>query len=138
MKAHEHYRKGNHEEALSEALKAFESTLKSICTKRNWRHPTNATSSGLIDTCIKNDLIPSFWLSQMGGLRTLLESGVPTARNRLGGHGQGATVRNVPSHIVAYVLHMTAASIVFVAEAEASAERIRVAYGVDRLDSEAR
>jgi hypothetical protein len=31
LKAHEHYRKGRHGEAMIEALKAFESTMKAIC-----------------------------------------------------------------------------------------------------------
>lgn len=45
---------------------------------------------------------------------------MPTARNRLGGHGQGASVVQVPTHFVAYVLHQTASTIVFLAEAEKS------------------
>jgi hypothetical protein len=48
----------------------------------------------------------------------MLESAVPTVRNRLGGHGQGREVVDVPAYLVAYVLHMTAATIVFLAEAE--------------------
>lgn len=48
----------------------------------------------------------------------MLESGVPTARNRLGGHGQGAEVVSVPNHFVAFALHQTAAAIVFLAKAE--------------------
>ena len=119
LRAHEHYRAGNSKEALNEALKSFESTLKSICVKRKWSFPANATSSALIDICFQNGLIPTFWQSQLGGLRTLLESGVPTARNRMGGHGQGEAVQTVPNHIVSYVLHMTASAIVFLAEAEA-------------------
>jgi hypothetical protein len=52
----------------------------------------------------------------------LLESGVPTARNRLGGHGQGAKPTSVPDHIVAYLLHMTASTIVFLIEADRALE----------------
>jgi len=69
---------------------------------------------------MKHDLIPAFWQNQMAGLRSLLEGGVPTARNRLGGHGQGESVQVVPLFMVSYVLHMTAAAIVFVADAEAA------------------
>jgi hypothetical protein len=47
----------------------------------------------------------------------MLESSVPTVRNRLGGHGQGTEVVKVPSHVVAYALHMTASTIVFLADA---------------------
>lgn len=34
LRAHEHYRKGRHKEAVNEALKAFESTMKCICRIR--------------------------------------------------------------------------------------------------------
>src|SRR5262245_13998767 len=33
-------------------------------------------------------------------------------------HGQGTEIREVPMHLVAYVLHLTAAAIVFLVEAE--------------------
>jgi hypothetical protein len=117
LKAHEHYRAGRHKESLNEALKAFESALKAIAARRKWPVPPKATSSALIDLCIERGLVPAFWHSQMSGLRVLLESGVPPARNRLGGHGQGESVQSVPPYIVAYVLHMTASAIVFLAEA---------------------
>jgi AbiJ N-terminal domain 4 len=118
FKAHEHYRHGNSKEALAECLKAFESVMKVICTKRKWAHAPHATCSTLIQVCFDNGLIPSFWQSQFSALRSLLEGGVPTARNRLGGHGQGGAVVEVPDYLVAYVLHMTAASIVFLVEAD--------------------
>ena len=118
LKAHEHYRKGNSKEALNESLKAFESTMKSICNKRGWAYDSRDTSKNLIDVCLKNGLIPSFWQQQMKALRSLLESGVPTGRNKLGGHGQGSTPISVPIHLVAYVLHMTAAAIVFLGDSD--------------------
>jgi hypothetical protein len=34
--AHDHYREGSAEEAITDALKAFESTMKSIFVKRGW------------------------------------------------------------------------------------------------------
>jgi hypothetical protein len=120
LSAHGHYRAGRFKEALADALRSLESTLKSVCAKRHWAVPRNATSSTLIDVCLKHGLIPEMWQSQFGGLRSILEGGVPPARNRLGGHGQGSEVQTVPQHIVAYVLHMTAATIVFLAESEAS------------------
>jgi hypothetical protein len=118
LSAHEHYRRGNAKEALNDSLKALESTLKVICKRRKWSFPENATSKHLLDIVFKADLVPPFWQSQMSGLRALLEGGVPSGRNRLSGHGQGETPTEVPPHIVAYVLHMTAAAIVFLAHAD--------------------
>ena len=119
LNAHQHYRKGETKEALNNCLKVLESLMKAICDKRRWSYPRNATASALVDVCLKNELIPSFWQSQYSGLRTLLESGVPTGRNKLSGHGQGTEPVEVPGHIAAYMLHMTASAIVFLAEAEA-------------------
>ncbi len=118
LKAHDHYRKGNAKEALSECLKAFESVMKAICDKRGWGYSNNATSKPLIQACFDNGLIPSFWQSHYSSLRSLLESSVPTGRNKLSGHGQGTTPVSVPDHLVAYMLHMTASAIVFLAEAD--------------------
>ena len=119
LRAHEHYRTGNAKEALNECLKTFESVMKSICDDRGWKYDAGATAKGLIEACFKNKIVPSFWQSHFSSLRSLLESGVPTARNKLSGHGQGAAPTNVPMYLVGYALHMTAAAIVFLAEADA-------------------
>jgi hypothetical protein len=118
LKAHEHYRHGNEKEALAESLKAFESVMKVICSKRKWKHDPNATSKALLQILFDNGLIPQFWEQHFSALRSTLESGVPTARNRLGGHGQGTAVVKVPSFLVTYVLHLTASAVVFLCEAE--------------------
>lgn len=118
LRAHEHYRKGNAKEALNECLKSFESFMKSICDKRCWAYAENATSRNLIQTCFDNGLIPSFWQQNLTSLRSLLESSVPTGRNKMAGHGQGATATVVPDYLVAYMLHMTASVLVFLGEAE--------------------
>ncbi len=118
LTAHEHYRHGREKEALTECLKALESVMKSICAKRSWTHDPHATAKALLDVLFEKGLIPSFWSSHFSGLRAALEAGVPTGRNRLGGHGQGTEVVAVPVHLVAYVLHLTASAIVFLVEAE--------------------
>ena len=120
LQAHEHYRAGRTKEALNECLKSLESVMKSICDKRGWSYDQKAGASKLIGICFDNGIVPPFWQAQFTALKSSLESGVPTARNRLGGHGQGAAPQPVPGHIAGYVLHMTAAAVVFLAEAEAS------------------
>ncbi|BEP36700.1 hypothetical protein GmRootV59_36720 [Variovorax sp. V59] len=120
LKAHEHYRHGNSKEALNECLKAFESAMMSICKKRGWAYEPKDNAKTLIGICFANHLIPSFWESEMTGLRALLEGGVPTGRNKLAGHGQGAEPVSVPPHIVSYIMHMTAANLKFLAEADAA------------------
>ena len=92
--------------------------MKTICDKRKWRYPKGATAKALIDICLQNELIPEFWQSHYSALRSVLESGVPTGRNRLSGHGQGMAPVTVPAHLASYMLHMTAAAIAFLAEAD--------------------
>lgn len=118
LNAHEHYRHGNNKEALNEGLKCLESVMKAICDKHKWPYAKSATAKQLLQVCFDNGLIPDFWQSHFSSLRSLLESGVPTGRNKLGGHGQGASPTTVPRHLVAYVLHMTAATVLFLSEAD--------------------
>lgn len=120
LSAYEHYRHGKNKEALNDCLKAFESTMKAICDKRGWAYQQNATSKALIKVCFDNDLVPSFWQQQLSSLRSMLESSIPTGRNKLSGHGQGTTPTSVPAHLVAYMLHMTASTLVFLTTAEKS------------------
>jgi hypothetical protein len=118
LSAYEHYRHGNNKEALNDCLKAFESTMKAICDKRGWTYKTTDTAKTLIDVCLSNGLIPPFWQQQMTSLRSLLESSIPTGRNKLSGHGQGAVPQEVPNYLTAYMLHMTASTLVFLTTAE--------------------
>lgn len=118
LQAYAHYRKGNNKEALNEALKAFESTMKSICNKRRWTYAKTDPASKLIKVCFDNGLIPLFWETHFAALRATLEAGVPTGRNKLSGHGQGQMLVVVPDHLASYVLHMTASAIVFLVKSE--------------------
>lgn len=117
-KAHEHYRKGKYHEALNECLKAFESTMRIICNQQKWSIKDTATATALIRVCFDNHLIPSFWESKFTSLKTLLESGVPTVRNKLSGHGAGAEEKEIPRYIVEYAINMTASIILFLVQAE--------------------
>lgn len=115
-KAFTHHRHGRDKEAVVEALKAIESTMKAICAARKWKLDSTATAKELIKTLLANGLIPSELESHSTGLRNAMESGLPTVRNRTSGHGQGAVPVTIPPHITAYALHLTAANIVFLVE----------------------
>lgn len=115
--AHEHYRHGRFKESLVDSLKAFESTMKAICKIRGWSTNSGDTAKALITTCFSNGLIPSYLESQFSSLRSLLESGVPTVRNRNGGHGQGAIPVAVPEYLARYALNLTATTVLFLVEA---------------------
>ncbi len=122
LNAHEHYRHGRYKECLVDALKSFESTLKVICAKRGWKTQPKDTAKALINVCLTEGLLPAFLESQLGAVRSLLESGVPTLRNKLGGHGQGAETIAVPEYFARYALNLTASSILLMTEADAAKE----------------
>ncbi len=120
LKAHEFYRHGDASSVLVECCKAFESIMKAICTKRGWAFDSSKdTASKLVEICFKNNLIPAYWQTHFGGLRSVLESALPTPRNKSGGHGVGTTPIAVPIELARYVLHMTASTLLFLAEADA-------------------
>lgn len=118
LKAHEHYRHKRYKECLNECLKAFESTMKVICEKRKWKYNNNDSAKALLDICFQKGLIPEFLLSQFSSLRASLESGVPTVRNKLSGHGQGSDPIEVPQYMARYLLNLTATSIILLTDAE--------------------
>lgn len=57
--AHKHYRNQEYKAAIVESLKAFESTMKTICDKFSWAYDKTATASKLIDVVLKEELILS-------------------------------------------------------------------------------
>jgi hypothetical protein len=117
LKAFEHHRHGLDKEATTEVLKAFESTMKAICTIRRWKFESMATAKKLIETVMDNGLIPRELESHFTALRSVMESGLPTVRNKRSGHGQGAVPVKVPPYLTAYSLHLAAANIVLLVEA---------------------
>lgn len=116
--AYEHYRHGNLKEALNDALKAFESTIKVVLELRGWEYDKTSPAKRLLAVLLANNFLPSYHQNHLNALSTLLESSVPTIRNKEGGHGQGSEVSEVEPEIAAYVLHMTASAIVMLCSLE--------------------
>jgi hypothetical protein len=116
LKAHEHYRHGRNKECLTECLKAFESTMKIICTEKGWTFNPTDTANKLVQICFQNGLVPSFTQNQFSSLQNLLVSGIPPIRNKLGGHGQGQTPQKVDDEMTRYALNLTGTNIIFLVE----------------------
>lgn len=116
--AYEHYRHSNLKEALNDALKAFESTIKVVLELRGWEYDKTSPAKRLLAVLLANNFLPSYHQNHLNALSTLLESSVPTIRNKEGGHGQGSEVSEVEPEIAAYVLHMTASAIVMLCSLE--------------------
>jgi hypothetical protein len=117
LKAHEHYRHGRTKEAIADALKSLESTMRCICHERRMTVQAHATAKPLIDALCAGGLIPDYLAGQFGGLRAALEGGLLPLSNRTSRHGQGQVPQDVPSYMAAYALHLAAANIVMLVAA---------------------
>lgn len=114
LRAFENYRKGENKDAILNATKAFESTMKVICSGLNYEYDTNKdTAKQLIHILEKNGFYPAYLNNHIAGIRTTLESGAPTLRNKTSGHGQGTSVQDIPDSYVEYALNLVATNILF-------------------------
>ena len=116
LAAHEHYRHGRNKEAVNEALKSYESTMKTICDQQDWEYSDSASASKLVTIVVDNGLVPTYLLDHMSGLRSALDSGLITIRNKGAAHGQGAQTVEAPDSVAAFALHLAASNIVFLVE----------------------
>ena len=114
MNAWEHYTRGENKEAIMNAAKAFESTMKTICANKGYAFDKDRDEARkLLQILKKNGFFPSYLESHLNAVCTTLESGAPTVRNKTSGHGQGEERTVVPDNYVTYVLNLVATNIVF-------------------------
>jgi uncharacterized protein DUF7014 len=107
------YRNGQVDLVLTKANHAFESTMKIIAKKMGWACDDTATAKKLLDVMFANGLLPPMRESAMKALATMLESDVPTMRNKMpsAGHGRGDRLDDIPELFATYVLTAGAANI---------------------------
>jgi hypothetical protein len=113
LNAHSHFRHRRYKECINDCLKSLETTLKIICSENGWPYNITDTSKKLLETCTNNKLVPTFLTSHYTSLLSTIESGVPSIRNKLTGHGQGSNKIQVPDHFASYVLYLTGTTINF-------------------------
>lgn len=115
--AHAHYRAGEYKACVTNALNAFESTMKVICDIKGWGYEKGVRATDLVKILRANALLPDYLGKSFDQLIATLSSGLPRVRNEEGAHGQGAQKRATPPYVAAYALHLAAANIVFLVEA---------------------
>ncbi len=91
--------------------------MKIICKAKDWIVSSTDGAAKLINTILDNGLIQGSFQQQLTSLRTLLESGTPTVRNRNSGHGQGTVQVVIPDYLALYGLNTAAANIVLLVSA---------------------
>jgi hypothetical protein len=115
--AHHEYRIGQYEDCIHDCGNALESLLKVILTEKGWAFNPTDGASKLLTAAFTNNLIPAYMQTQFTALRTVLESGTPTVRNKNAGHGAGTAPRNIPAYLAEYQLHQTAAALLLLGRA---------------------
>jgi HEPN domain-containing protein len=117
LEAHKAYRSGAYSQAIVEAGKSLESTLKAVCDNKGWSYDKGARASDLLKRVRTEGLWPEYLDPSFDQLLATLSSALPKVRNEQGAHGQGSQIRPVPEHIAAYALHLAAAKIRLICEA---------------------
>lgn len=112
------HRNGQFDQTLIKANHAFESTMKIIAKKMGWSYEETTTAKKLLDVMFGNGLMPTMRESAMKALATMLESDVPTMRNKTpsAGHGRGDRTEAIPEAIATYAITATAANIKLLVE----------------------
>jgi len=118
LKAHEHFRNGRNKECLNECLKAFETTMKIICNLNKWSFGEGDTASKLINVLTSNNFFPDYHSTHLNAVKQILESGVPTIRNKNAAHGQGVTKITVDNEMANYMLNITGSVIKFIVDVQ--------------------
>lgn len=121
LSAHKHYRNGDFEEAITNAAKSFESTLKAVCARHGWPFNPGDRVTELLKVVRNHGLWPDYLDLSFDQLVATLSSGLPKVRNFSGAHGQGADPRRTPAYIAEYALHLAASKIRFVVAASTAA-----------------
>lgn len=120
LSAHQHYRAGEHRQAVAMAANALESTFKAIFERKGWTYDKGSRISDLVKVAQANGLWPDYLDTSFNQLVATLQSGLPKIRDHDASHGQGAKPKDVPAYIAAYALHLAASKIVFITEAAKS------------------
>jgi len=116
LTAHDHFRHGRAADCLTWALKAFESIMKVVADQNKWQYDKGATAKTLIQLLFDKHFFPPYLSNAMAGMRTFLESSMPTIRNKQGGHGSGSTANVVPNSLAQYMLYLTGSTINWIVE----------------------
>ncbi|HTV49188.1 MAG TPA: hypothetical protein VMG59_12170 [Phycisphaerae bacterium] len=108
LKAHEHIRKNNLDDAITCCGAAYESVIKTVLDKKGWTYDAKKdTCATLVDICVREGLLPGFCADAFkapGRFRNNLSSA----------HGRGPT----PLHVadlehVDYMIQLSSANIIF-------------------------
>ncbi len=112
----QHRKQQHNEEAIDFALKALESTIKTICDRLKFPYDKQHDGASKLITILKNQNFLSSNSEISSWLSSTIQQELPTLRNKLGGHGDGEHHIPVPDAFADYALHLAATNIVFLVD----------------------
>lgn len=116
--AHKSFRNDNFEGCNGNCRKAFESTLKIICKKKNWKYSDSDTSKPLVNILRINNYFSEFHHNHISALVNLLETQISSIANRNGSHGRGPKEKSRDRELSSFLLKVTGSTIVFLLNLE--------------------
>lgn len=117
QKAFRFRKDGENAEAISNAEKAFESTMAIICNELQYTIKGTKRSAGVYLTALRdNGFYPSYLNDHLTHICNTLDKGLPCVRNEHGGHGAGTASTYISDAFADYALHLAATNIVFLVD----------------------
>jgi len=105
QKALDHYLMKEYKDTIQEANKSFESTIKSVLTKRDISFNQSGSADLLLDVLSNNKIIPAYTKPMFQGL--------PKLRNNESAHGQGIDPKEINQSYAELALNLAGSFIVF-------------------------
>lgn len=123
--AHKYYLENKIEACITECGKCFESVLKTICEENGWQ-PDGVTAIKLIECVKKNDLfLPDAKIEKpFTQFIEMLKNGLPPIRN-MASHGTILTISSIPLYLASYAMHLTAANILLLQQAQEAYQHLK-------------
>lgn len=114
LDAFSYYLEDDYSNTVLYACKAFESTMKIICSAKEFPYdPDKDTAKGLLSILKNEKFFPAYMDDHLNALIKVMEAGVPTIRNRTSGHGGGVAPKVIDSSYAEYALNLSCSNIIF-------------------------
>ena len=115
-KAFDHLGGGSWKDSITAAGRAFEATMKAICTARGWAFEAEAPAGRLVTVCMNNGLLPRELSKNVEAYVAMLKAGVPEVRNEAGAHGSAPHDEPATETLARYAINQSAASVLLLLE----------------------
>jgi len=107
---------GDYKDAIFKACKSLESVVKTILTARDISFTPTSSASTLFGVLIDKAFFNDLPQDGQNAIRDIVLQSLPTLRNKLAGHGQGAEVVNISKEYASLAVNLAAVLNMFLVE----------------------